>query len=539
MPEQVIEIPDIPQALRERVEMMRAAAENTKLCAALWKTCETDIVFFVEHFCWFDRHPEFYPDLTIPAVPAKLFGYQKEFLREAVRCIETRQPLFIEKTRQMGLSWLMAFVFVYGLIFRNWKLKVISRNGAEVDKLGDINSFMEKCRYVIRKMPGWLLPDGFNPSEDMGAMLIKRADGTGVIVGETANPNASRGGTFHAILMDEMAFIPYAKSINSAAAFATGCTIYLSTPNGETNEYFRMRKQAYSGHIQGLRYHWTEHPFYTKEWYARKCREIGDPVKIAQELDIDYTGSVAGRVYPQFRSISAGGDIRIGKYEYDSSRPVVVSIDHSHGGQDPNAVIVWQLPKKPGGNLTIIRSLLVPAAPELCASLLAKRPETGWIMPDDCLEFFHWWRDVRDASAFIADPYDTNAAMLSTTIAREYAKRGITLQIPKDENDKISHPSSRIVKLRGLLRRLEVNEDETDFMSSMANAAYKTDKEGKMKDNPEPEHDDTSHFRTAAEYFGEWYAKYESKLTERAVKTIFREVADPVTGVVTRKAFQI
>lgn len=42
--------------------------------------------------------------------------------------------------------------------------------------------------------------------------------------------------------MDEMAFMQHASAINKAATANSPCVIYNSTPNGEGNEFYRMRK---------------------------------------------------------------------------------------------------------------------------------------------------------------------------------------------------------------------------------------------------------------------------------------------------------
>jgi len=44
--------------------------------------------------------------------------------------------------------------------------------------------------------------------------------------------------------MDEMAFMRDANSINKSAGSNTPCRIFNSTPNGEGNEFFRMRQMC-------------------------------------------------------------------------------------------------------------------------------------------------------------------------------------------------------------------------------------------------------------------------------------------------------
>lgn len=75
-------------------------------------------------------------------------------------------------------------------------------------------------------------------------MSISRSDSSGSINGESASPDAGRGGTYNAVFLDEMAFMQDAAAINKACASATPCRIINSTPNGEGNEYARMKKLA-------------------------------------------------------------------------------------------------------------------------------------------------------------------------------------------------------------------------------------------------------------------------------------------------------
>lgn len=113
--------------------------------------------------------------------------------------------------------------------------------------------------------------------------------------------------------MDEMAFMKDGKTINNAVSSATPCRIMNSTPNGEANEYFEMRKMARTfanlpfdqRPIIGIKLLWDLHPYYTEEWYnwytASKTEE-----QIQQELLINYNVSLEGRVYKEFDQAPIG-----------------------------------------------------------------------------------------------------------------------------------------------------------------------------------------------------------------------------------------
>ena len=536
MPKPELERPDPVQALRDRAVLISKCAKDAVLRSSVWGACYHDPVFFIENFCYADDGKGFY-GLGTPAVPFLLFEFQKELVREVVQAIEDGEPIVIEKSRQMGASWCIAAVFAWGFIFRNWKLKMISRNGDEVDKLGAIDSFIEKVRFMIRFMPDWILPRGFDTAQNMTHMLISRPDGTGIIKGETANANASRGGTYDAILLDEFAFITHAEAINAAAMFASKCVIYNSTPQSEFDEYYRMRKLALSGKIRGLRYHWSEHPFYTQEWYEREKERIGDPVRIARELDIDYAGSVEGRIYPNFRPLENGGDLMVGEFSHVSGRKIVVSIDHAHGAgenTDPNAVTVWELPGAGTDKVTLLLACEFQGDPIDCAHALAGRTRLGYALNNEQSEFLGAFRLLPAPIAWVGDPYDSNSSLFSTTIAKEYAKVGITLVCPSMKRD----PESRILRTRSSLRRMRCDSRTTPYMMAMSNAKYKKRAPGASMERAVPDHDGTSHYRTSTEYFWDWFLDEEARLTRPAARSIWKEVANPLTGELERKEFK-
>lgn len=147
--------------------------------------------------------------------------------------------------------------------------------------------------------------------------------------------------------MDEMAYMMYAKDVNRAISSSTPCRFFVSTPNGENNEYYKMRILALQGKIKYIKFNWYDMPFYDQAWFDWK-QSTTDEATFAQEVLINYNVAIVGRVYPQFKEplVQFGDDQ---SFDYDYSLPLFVSIDHSHGGitqekeSDPHFVIVSQL----------------------------------------------------------------------------------------------------------------------------------------------------------------------------------------------------
>jgi hypothetical protein len=482
--------------LERRYKLLDKAKDNPELQALINERCRQDILYFFKNFLYTDKNWNLYgadmPDI-LPFVP---YEFQEECILEVWDSINKGESVFIEKSRQMGISWLIMAIFVYWFVFHNHKYLVLSQKQDDVDKLGDMKSLFEKARFMIKRLPVWMLPKGFNKNEDMSYMKISRPDGTGSITGESANPNASRWGTYNAILPDEFAFQSNASTINKAMASASPCRIYTSTPNGRGCEHYRMKLLAtpridkegntIPAVIKWLRYHWSEHPLYTQERYRKKTASM-DAVTIAQELEINYDTAVVGRVYSEF-------PVESSKVEYDPSKPLYVSIDNSHGWVDPHAVIVIQ---PDGAYWNCIDYIEFNSTPEDIACFLSCQPRMQ--LNDQMVAFLERYREYnRKRAIFISDPYDTKSAMGNSTILEDYRKVGINLMLPEERKKE-----EQILKTRTNLYRIRYNDNCLDFASCILNARYPERKEdsNSTKTFTLPVHNRTSHARTALEYF--------------------------------------
>lgn len=499
--------PNMHEEMLKRQKILLEASKNKDLQSDIVELCKRDILFWFRNFVYTDKNTRYFTNEDPSILPFIPYPFQEELILEVwesiidwTKPIKERKWLtsvFIEKSRQMWVSWVLMYIFVYGFLFHNHKYHVISQKEELVDKLWDMKSLFWKARFCINHLPKRMLPTGFD-TKSVKYMTISRPDGTGAITGESANPNAGRWGTYNAIFLDEFAFMSNAQAINTACISATPCRIYNSTPNGEWNEFYRMRKLTIPSkdpygvvtppQIKWLRYHRSEHPKKDQDRYNEEVKGMSRE-KIAQELEINYNIAIVGRVYTDFPSEP---DITMG---YDPELPLYVSIDNSHWWTDPHAVILAQRYRN---EIRIIDSVEVNCSVTDMAEFMTCQPKSTIKLTDLQLLFLARYRGYnRQKATFISDPHDTHSTLNQSTIYEEYKKVWIYLNTPRERN-----LEERILKVKPQVYRTLYNNNCMDFASAMMNARYpeKPETSNSTTKNYKPIHDRTSHYRTSYEY---------------------------------------
>ena len=352
--------------LRWRREVYRRAVDDKEFAQKIWEACAADPLFFVNGFCWTYNSKEF---CESPKRPFILYEFQELALLDLIRAIGEDDRL-IEKSRQMGASWLCITAFFWCWLFKpKLTFLFVSRVEDCVDQAGNPKSMMWKMDYLLDNLPLWLHPIGYKKSDHRKCMHIENPENGSVIDGESTNKDIARGDNRTAILLDEFAAVEQnGYSALSATRDATRCRIFNSTPRGATGAFYDMSQ----GGIKKMRMHWSAHPLkniglYTKTdgkyeildkeywatvddpvarmreldakiiargvplpdgklrspWYACECERAGSAQEIAQEVDIDYLGS--GHQF--FTSSKIQGHITkyarkplyVGDLEYDPS----------------------------------------------------------------------------------------------------------------------------------------------------------------------------------------------------------------------------
>lgn len=285
--------PDYVQVFQWRLDRFRNLRNNPNLLPALRKFYKDDPAqFIIDWGVTFDpRNVE----RNLPTLmPFLLFPRQEEWIRWFMERWKNQEPGLTDKSRDMGMSWLFTALSATICLFNEGVVAGLgSRKEIYVDKKGDPKSLLFKVRQFVSN-----LPHEFRGSWDENRhsrfMRVEFPDTQSIITGE-AGDGIGRGDRASFYFVDEAAWLPRPELVDASLSQTTNCRIDISTPRGMNNPFARKR---FSGNMEVFSFHWHEDPRKDDDWYTKKCKDLDDPVVIAQEIDLDYTASMQGIVIP-------------------------------------------------------------------------------------------------------------------------------------------------------------------------------------------------------------------------------------------------
>jgi len=475
----------------KRLQIHDACERSVEARAHTWRLCARDdnpaegAIFFIENFLWTlnpKEEPRHFPFI--------LFEFQKRAVREVIDHIDNGKDLLIEKSREMGMSWLLfSAISIWYWLFREG---VNMLEGSYKEALVDnrtVDSLLGKVDYNLEQLPKWLLPKDFNPKKNRTFMKLYNPDNGNLITGDSMNPNFGRGARKTVIFFDELGFWQYAKDAWESCRDTTNCRICVSTPNGY--DYFKMLRD--SG-IDVLTLHWREHPFKDDEWYRLQCQRA-TPEEIAQELDISYNKSKTGRVYPEWSE----ENVQVGLYEYDPDLPLYISWDF---GKSDDTAIIWAQPGRDG--LRIIDTyrntgknidFYVPFINGFMTG------ENKYEYKPEDIEIIYNHKEWKNATHF-GDPAGRfQNGVTDDTVVSVLKRYGIIINFKENWKEfRVRKSALKRLIMDGIL--LNDNDRTKYFNTCMIQAGYpsvKVNGVGMIK-SEKPKHDFTSHYRSSFEY---------------------------------------
>jgi phage terminase large subunit len=274
------------------------------------------------------------PERGLPAMaPFILFPKQREAVEWIVARWRGREDGLVEKSRDMGVSWLCVAVAAWMWTFHPGVVVGFgSRKEDYVDRIGDPSSLFWKIRAYIRLLPPFFRPHGYNEDKHAPFMRVLNPENGASIIGE-AGSNIGRGARSSIYFKDESAFYEQAESIDAALSQTSNCKIDVSTPNGEGNPFWRKRM---GGKVPVFVFDWRDDPRKGQDWYDKQRREL-DPVVLAQEVDRDYSASVGNSFIAGDMVTDAMGR---GPADLPPAGPIRMGLDVARFGDDKTVLVV-------------------------------------------------------------------------------------------------------------------------------------------------------------------------------------------------------
>ena len=320
------------------LESLRADPVNLK---AAMQVYADDPVPFIDDWGWtYDpRNVEVGMPATIPFL---LFPKQRDYLRWLLARWQSREDGLVDKSRDMGASWLgMAFAVWMWRFRPGTAVGVGSRKEVYVDNADDPKSLLWMARKLIEQLPAEIKPRGYSPKTHAPFMKIVNPETGSTIIGE-AGDNIGRGARTSLYLVDESAHLERPALVDASLSNTTNCRIDISTPNGPGNP-FAIKRRAPGTRVFTL--HWRDDPRKGDAWYERMKEKLTPPV-LAQEVDIDYEASSDDTLIPG-RLVDAAQ--AVGKADVSDRGPLRMGLDVSRYGSAETVItlmrgraVLWQ-----------------------------------------------------------------------------------------------------------------------------------------------------------------------------------------------------
>lgn len=516
----------------DRAQIVASVNSGTIAWDEFLLACKTDLVFFASVCCYvFNTKAKNEKLKDIPFIPR---AFQRKYLRILQEHIDQEEDLLTDKSREMGVTWMVLIAVIWRWLFEDKFTAIVSSMTVEkIDRKGDSSTLFWKLEYLIEGL-SWqfprMVPKGFRNSEPYRThlKLINPQNGA-VITGESMGPNLGRSGRSRMMVLDEFAEGETQAESWASSSRTSDCRLVIFTPKGlnfagrlatpkrgeprkinkvtlhwmidETKNHYEIysgvggrliakgngvpNRKIYETHKDALP------PVYP--WYEDAKRRVGDDaVKIAQELDVNYDESADGIMYPQIERA------RFGHFPYDPSLAMYLAMDYGLSDETAMVWIQW--------DYRIRRFRVVD-------SFKAYGKTIKWYVPfitgkDYGLgtsEGGYTQKQVEKINShiiyngrytgFFGDPAGKARNQVSnTSVIHELGKHGVYVHT----NAKANSYEIRHLHLAQILPLMDFNEDLCeDLIDDIRSSRFKIG----LDNRAVPIHGPNSHFRTAMEFF--------------------------------------
>lgn len=326
----------VPKGLQENLRFRRiilSMCSDPEVAADIREMCRRDFLFWLNTFGW-TMNPRARQKGLEPRMPMITYPFQDLLALEQLEAMRMGYDLPIAKSRDMGATWILVYVRYWRWANEHdYQCLIGSRKEEFVDSKSH-KSLFSKLDWQWLSEPAWL-----RPARDRTKLSMKNLLNGSSINGESTNPDFGRGDRASDIMLDEFAAveIQVSRAVLTATRDTADSRTFNSTPQGPIGGFAEQYNKAF----RKIRLHWMLHPDkrmgaytctpdgqveiiapfrgkvrvgdgdnYTQVWFPdeypfRKDGKIrspwydeqedrcATPTEAAQELDIDFGGSVA------------------------------------------------------------------------------------------------------------------------------------------------------------------------------------------------------------------------------------------------------
>lgn len=448
------------------------------------RKCKEDPIFFFNMFLW-----TYNPRLAVPHIPFITYPYQDDFIKQIVESVEIGVDVWVEKSRDMWLSWTMLWIFLWWFLFKEWSVLLGSYKEDYVDAQWNMDSAFERLRYMVRRLPKQMRPKWLlNKYMNLSAPWCWE-------ISWDVWVNFWTWWRRKVVFMDEFALRPRDETALQKTKDVTECRIFWWTPNWTSNVYGKVmtNHKAYRHLLnKKIRLPRRLHPLKTNVWYEfqKMTRTATD---LAQEVDISYETSVVNAVYPLFLQMATKWT-----FVYDVNRHTYWSWDF---GRDSIAFCLWQKDFQTG-NVYLIKSFRrVNWNIKDFAGLVLWKPYAGnsWVYDERDFKIMKFMQLVRFHDHFW-DPYNSDSR---TVVSDDSIRKALSEMWINITTNRRSTLRERITKTQLGMNRLFYDKDNYEREQSIIQSHYPQKSENRelTTEQRQPVHDENSHFRTCTEYF--------------------------------------
>lgn len=330
----------VPKSLnanvRFRLALLKECAKDLQFRKAVMEICRRDIIFFINVFVWQYNSKKKGDDAHLATAPFITWECQEEILLDRPEttgkpgilwCYENDRTAVVQKSREMGATWIFLILQVWLAIFHEGTQSLnISRNEKMVDSKSP-DSLFWKIRFIHQWLPKWMIGEALVEEK----MHFEYPLTGSFITGEPSTGAAGVGGRAGVAFIDEFPRIKEDTAVRQGTASTAEARFFNGTHLGTGTEFFKL---TITPEIIQIFLHWSQHPekrrgayrwnaaenkveildksyeyppdyqFDTtgkpvggpfpglrSPFYDKKCSDIGSEAGVAQELDINPTGS--------------------------------------------------------------------------------------------------------------------------------------------------------------------------------------------------------------------------------------------------------